>query len=92
MEAYFIIKAILRSKFNINRIAYRDAQAFFSILLDDSNRKTICRLYLNGNKKFIGTLDSDKKETKTEITSLDDIYNFEKQLVNTIENYDKTPA
>ena len=90
LEAFLIVKTILRQQIPASRIAYRDAQSYFSILLDDNNRKTICRLYLNGNKKFIGLFDEQKKESKTEILSLDDIFNHSTSILKTIEIYDKT--
>jgi hypothetical protein len=89
MEAFLIVKTILRQQITSTRIVYRDAQSYFAILLDDNNRKTICRLYLNGNKKYIGTFDENKKEIKTEILSLDDIFQHSKTLLNTVEQYDK---
>lgn len=89
LEAFMIIKTILRQKVNINRITYRDAQSYFAILLDDNNRKTICRLYLNGNKKYFVVLDENKKEVKTEIQTLDDIFTFTDKLFEIAENYDK---
>ena len=89
LEGFMIVKTILRQKININRISYRDAQSYFAILLDDNNRKTICRLYLNGNKKFIATLDEQKKEVKKEINSLDDIFNYADILFSVVESYNK---
>ena len=61
-----IVKTILRQKISATRVTYRDAQSYFAILLDDNNRKTICRLYLNGSKKYFVTLDVLKKEVKNE--------------------------
>ena len=90
MEAFLIVKTILRQQIPASRIAYRDAQSYFAILLDDNNRKTICRLYLNGNKKFIGLFDEQKKENKTEILSLDDIFNHSTSILKTVETFDKT--
>lgn len=89
MEAFLIVKTILRQQIPASRIAYRDAQSYFAILLDDNNRKTICRLYLNGNKKFIGLFDEYRKESKTEILSLDDIFNHSTIILKTIEQIDK---
>lgn len=88
LEGFMIVKTVLRQKVNVSRISYRDAQSYFAILLDDNNRKTICRLYLNGNKKYIAILDEQKKEVKTEISSLDDIFNFSEELFKVVENYD----
>jgi hypothetical protein len=89
LEGFMIIKAILRQTVNSSRISYRDAQSYFAILLDDNNRKSICRLYLNGTKKFIALFDENKKEVKNEITSLDEIFNYSEQLISTVATLDK---
>lgn len=88
LESFMIVKTIIRQKIKANRIVYRDAQSYFAILLDDNNRKTICRLYLNSSKKYIGTFDEQKKETKYEISTLDDIFNYSEHLLKTISFYD----
>lgn len=75
IEAFFIVKSILREVLEPKRIIYRDALSYFAILLDDNNRKTICRLYLN-TKKYLVILDDNKKEIKHEIQSIDDLYGF----------------
>lgn len=87
LEGYYIVRSILRKKVTSNRITHRDALSYFAIFLDDNNRKPLCRLYLNNSKKYIGLFDSDKKESKVEIQTIDDIYNFGSQLDNTIEIY-----
>jgi predicted type IV restriction endonuclease len=84
-EGFFIIKSILRTKFESKRIHYRDFQNFFSVLLDDTIRQTICRLWFNGEKKYLGLFDENKKETKFEIVRLDDIYNYSEQLIKATE-------
>lgn len=91
LEGYMIIKAILRQRIKADRITYRDAQSYFAILLDDNNRKTICRLYL-GTKKYIGILDEAKNESKFEINSLDDIFNYYDKLCAIIDVYDSVNA
>jgi len=87
LEAFLIVKTILRQKVPATRVTYRDAQSYFAIFLDDNNRKAICRLYLNGGKKYIGTLDENKKETKFEIGTLDEIFNYSEILLKTTELY-----
>jgi hypothetical protein len=88
-EGFMIVKTILRQKISVDRIGFRDAQTYFAILLDDNNRKTICRLYLNGTKKYFVTLDDQKKEVKNEINSLDDIFKYSEILIKVVEAYDK---
>jgi hypothetical protein len=88
-EAFYVIRAILRGVIDGDRIAARDALSYFAVLLDDNNRKTICRLYFNSQKKYIGFLDESKKESKFEIGSLDDIYNFTDQLHKAVSIFEK---
>ena len=87
-EGFMIVKTILRQKISSSRIAFRDAQSYFAILLDDNNRKTICRLYLNSSKKYFAFIDEQKKEVKNEIASIDDIFNFADLLHKIVANYD----
>lgn len=90
IDSFLIVKAILRSVVDITRVAHRDTQSYFGILLDDNNRKPICRMYFNAKStKYIATFDENKKETKHEIQSLDDIYDYADEIRNTIAYYDK---
>jgi hypothetical protein len=89
LEAFLIIKTILRQHIKPARIAHRDAQSYFAVLLDDNNRKTICRLYLGEKKKSIGIINDDKTESRHEIATIDDIFNFSDALVATVVSYDK---
>ena len=88
LEAYRIVVAILRRKLQTDRIVCRDTQSYFGILLDDNNRKPLCRLHLNGSKKYIGLFNDNKTEAKQLLNSIDDIYLFEKELLNTVGLYD----
>lgn len=89
IESFFIVKSILRTRITSDRIYYRDAQSYFSIILDDSNRKPVCRLYLEGKKKFIGTFDEEKKETKHEIVKIDEIYSYADSLTRIVDFYEQ---
>lgn len=91
LDGYHIIKSILRQKFNVTRIIGRDSKTYFSILLDDNNRKPLVRLWFNGSsKKYISIFDAEKNETKIEISSLDDIFNYADQLLSSVEHYEKS--
>lgn len=93
LEAFQIVRSILRQKVKVSRICYRDAQSYFAILLDDNNRKPICRLFLTSTKKQI-VIFENKVESKFEIASLDDIFNLADNLMNSVKSYDlsKTDA
>jgi hypothetical protein len=89
LEAHKIVVAILRRILPTNRIIHRDTQSYFGILLDDNNRKPLCRLHLNSAKKYIGLFNDNKTEIKQPIESIDDIYQFEKELLETVGLYEK---
>ena len=90
LEAYFTIKAILHSVVSSKRIVMRDVQTYCGVLLDDNNRKPICRLYLNGPKKAIGLFDNqDRKEERLPLDSLESIHEFGDRLRATVRVYDK---
>ncbi|MEJ5052734.1 type I restriction endonuclease [Sphingobacterium sp. MYb382] len=87
IDGYLIVKSILRKDIDVGRVCMRDNQSYCGILLDDNNRKPICRFYFTPNKLRIGLFDKDKKETKHDILQLDDIYNFSDELLQTVNNY-----
>jgi len=87
MEGFHIVKAIVRSAVDVKRIAMRDTQSYCGVLLDDNNRKPICRLHFNRGQKYLGTFDQEKNETRNPIESVDDIYNFADQLRVTVGYY-----
>ncbi|UGA40131.1 type I restriction enzyme HsdR N-terminal domain-containing protein [Chromobacterium haemolyticum] len=87
IEGFYLVLSIIRTAIDSNRIAYRDTQSYFGILVDDNNRKPICRLHFNRTQKYIGLFDEEKKETRHPITKLDDIFQFSTQLVATAHTY-----
>lgn len=88
IEAFYIVKSILRNVISAERITYRDARTYFAIFIDNNNRKTVCRLYLNSeSNKRITFIDESKKEVHNKISSIDDIYKFSDQLINVVQKY-----
>ena len=90
IEGYNIVKAIIRQKVAVERIAHRDTQSYFGVLLDDNNRKPICRLHFNAKQKYIGLFDENKKETRHPIDCVDDIFKFNDELMRTVGFYIET--
>lgn len=88
LEGFHVVKAIVRKAVDAKRIVHRDTQSYFGILLDDNNRKPICRLHFNRAQKYIGIFNEEKIETRHPITTIDDIYGFSEQLTNTVSFYD----
>uniref|UniRef100_UPI00262EABBF type I restriction endonuclease n=1 Tax=uncultured Chryseobacterium sp. TaxID=259322 RepID=UPI00262EABBF len=75
-EGFQIVKAILREKISSERISSRDTQSYFGVLLDDNNRKPICRFHFNTSNKYLELFHNGKDSgEKIQLNSLDDIYN-----------------
>lgn len=87
LEAYAIIKSILRKIVDSNRVAYRDTESYFGILLDDNNRKWICRVHLMSSVKYITIADENKKPIRYDINNIDDIYNYAEQITEACVHY-----
>lgn len=88
LEGFMLVKAVLREVVDVSRVAYRDAQSYFAILFDDNNRKPIVRLYFNSSaNKYIVTFDKEKKETRHNISSLDDVYQYANELQAVVKSY-----
>lgn len=87
LESYAIIKSILRTIVDSDRIAYRDTESYFGILLDDNNRKWICRVHLMSSVKYISISDKDKRPIRYDINCIDDIYKYSKELIEACERY-----
>jgi len=69
------------------RVVMRDTKSYCGILLDDNNRKPICRLRFNYSQKYLGIFDKDKNEERITLTALEDIYKHETRLVETVTFY-----
>lgn len=87
IEGFHIIKAIVRSVIDSKRVIMRDNQSYCGILVDDNNRKPVCRLHFNRSQKYIGVFDKEKNETRHPIASLDDIYGFSEVLQESVKAY-----
>lgn len=88
LQAFYIIKAILHGTIPAERVTYRDAQTYFAVFLDNNNRRTICRLYLDSDtRKRIVFLDENKNEVANKIQSIDDIYKYSNDLIEAASKF-----
>lgn len=74
-EAFYIVKSILRDTVPPARIAMRDAKSYCSVLLDDNNRKPICRFHFSSARKFLSVvMDETEREERFKLSAIDDIF------------------
>ena len=91
LEGYRIVKAIVCNVVPPARVAFRDTKSYFGVLLDDNNRKPICRLHFNRSKKYVGLFDAEKNETRHVLEDLDGLYTHADQLRETARRYLEAP-
>lgn len=84
---HLIVQAILSEFTDPDRVTMRDAKSYCAILLDDNNRKPICRLRFDGRQWRVGTF-VNKQETLNDIDRLSDIYRLRAELQATLSEYD----
>jgi len=90
IEAHRIIRAIGAKITDVNRIAMRDARSYCAILMDNNNRRPICRLYFNSpTNKSIVIFDREKNEQKHKITSVEELYLHVEAFEAVISAYSK---
>lgn len=85
IEGLHIIRSILRDVVSPRRIVMRDNLSYCAILLDDNNRKPVCRLRFNNTQKLaVGIFAPDKTEEKYSLNDIDDLYGFADKLRATV--------
>lgn len=88
IEGFHIVRSIVREMVPRKRIFMRDAQSYCAVLLDDNNRKPICRLRFNNLHKLrLGVFNQNKEEEQVDLSSIDDIYNFADKIRATVISY-----
>lgn len=88
LEAFFIVKSIIRSVVTSDRITYKDTRSYFGVQIDNNVRKTVVRFYFNQQKnKRIAIISEDKSERMYKVQTLDEIYNYADELTEAAKRY-----
>ena len=94
IEAYEIIKAILSDSVSTERLYIRDTKSYCGILLDDTNRQPICRLYLNSpNAKYVEIMTGERNSrgtklgTRHKISNVNSLADYEAELIEALRQY-----
>ncbi len=87
IEAYYILKSILADTINVKDIAFKDTESYLSINFKGMVTKWICRLVLNSTKKQLIIPTKDKTQNKYFIGSIDEIYNYRDELIESSKRF-----
>lgn len=74
LQGFYSVRAMLRDLVDPGRVCSRDVRTYFGVLLDNNNRKPICRLWFNRSQRYLGVFDADKKEVRIAIEHVDDLF------------------
>jgi hypothetical protein len=80
LEAFRVVQAIVCNVIPPSRVQYRDTKSYFGVLVDDNNRKPVCRLHFDRTQKFIEIFDADKNKIRHDLDSIEDIYRHSDEL------------
>ena len=81
IDAYNIVRSILRQYVDVKRIQYNDYKSYFTVNLDGSTWWWICRLYIGKRKKqFCIPKNNYTSNEWIEIESIDDIFKYADRL------------
>ena len=86
IAAHRIIQAIGAEYVDVERIVMRDAKSYCAILLDDNNRKPICRLIFLKTKMSVLVFSPDGEKRK-DISKVSDIYTMKEDVLAAISQY-----
>lgn len=87
LEAFFVVKNLLKNTVPINDITYKDNERYMAILYKGKTTRWICRFYFNSTKKFITVPDDNKKEIRIDIDSVYDIEQHSDEIVKALNRY-----
>lgn len=93
IDGFNIVRAIARKQISVDRVVMRDTKSYCGVLLDNNNRKPICRLRFNSDSvKYLSVFNKGKDEIKHKIDIVDDIYKYAEEILAIIDFYDNAEA
>jgi predicted type IV restriction endonuclease len=88
LQAFYIVRAIGAKILPVDRIVMRDAKSYCSVIVDDNNRKPVCRFYFNSKSgKSVGVFNSEKAEAKFAIDDLSQLFEYSEKLEEVMRSY-----
>lgn len=87
LEAYFIVKNLLKDIVPMEDITYRDTVSYINILYKDNGRHWICRLILKDSKKTLSIPDADKSTINYPLNNIYDLEKYKDKLEESLKRY-----
>lgn len=88
IDGFNMVRGILAEIIEVDRVCMRNNKSYCAILLDDNNRKPICRLHFNAKQLYIGLIKG-KSEERVSIDTINDIFKHTIHIKETVVEYIK---
>lgn len=94
IEGYRIVKEILHGFIDADRVVMRDTKSYCGILLDDNNRKPICRLYFESltTKRVTFFEGASREKVKVYVEGPQDLRKHADKLLAIVKVYDASES
>jgi Uncharacterized conserved protein len=86
IDAYNIIRSILRKNVDASKITYKDTKSYFVVSYNESSWYWICRISLKQySKRICFPKDNYKSNEWFDLSSIDDIFNYSDKLIESLK-------
>lgn len=89
MEAFCIVKSILKKVCPAERITYKPTKVYLAVLIDNNVYKTVCRFWYfrQSRRNTLAIVGENKKEMDYRLDSINEIYNHADALIEAAKKY-----
>lgn len=87
MEAFNVIKHILKNVTSVDRIYFRDTTSYLSVLYDNKNYKWICRLKFKKGNKYIVLPNGTPNGKSILIDGVSDILKYDDAIIESAKRF-----
>ena len=88
LEAFFIVKTILRDSVDMEDLYYKKTESYFAVLYQNNVRKWICRFVFSDAQKTLFLPQENKRQTdKYIIQNITDIMDYKNNIIAILSRY-----
>lgn len=87
LEAYFIVKTILKELVSPADITFKDTESYIGVLYKGNIRKWICRFILTPTQKIMILPDENKKDVRYVLNNIYDVETYADNLKEVLKRY-----
>ena len=87
MEAFFLVKTILRGIVDVRELYGKKTDSYFVVLYQNNSRKWVCRLVFNSAQKYLILPKGGRQTIRYAFASVNDMMDYKNQLIEAMKRY-----